>query len=374
MIRKSSGMRPSRKRWKNPGNSLRLARSPVAPKITSTRLDGRSKPFIALILTAMVRTLQHGERRVAGPWRQRSQAVRHERRVRVTGDTRLSGGPRVNGAAHGRRRRSGPRRCWPPPGAGRRLCGLRGGGLRRSDPRALVLGGGRATPGTARCAWRRSRPSVSVAAAAARTPIPHSYLGLSTEYWALPLWSQEMPLLERAMSLVRVRGDGPLILRVGGDSADHTFWDPDRGADAGVGVLLAPKWLSQARALVRRLGVRLILDLNLITDTPGAAAQWAHAARSALPPRSIDAFEVGNEPDIYSRADWLAITAGRGLDGRLAGRQGSAGRPCRRRSPPATTCATSAPTPPPWTRSRPRSWWPGPHWPTPSITAAGFRR
>ena len=74
-------------------------------------------------------------------------------------------------------------------------------------------------------------------------------------------------------------------------------------------------------SLVRTLGVRLILDLNLITDTPSAAAQWARAAKAGLPPHSIDAFEVGNEPDIYSRADWLAITARRGLDGRIAGRQ-----------------------------------------------------
>ncbi len=153
---------------------------------------------------------------------------------------------------------------------------------------------------------------VSVAPDAARAAIPRSYLGLSTEYWALPLWSREMPLLERALSLMHVRGDGPLILRVGGDSADHAFWDPNAAAMPAWAFSLAPKWLGQARALVRTLGVRLILDLNLITDTPMAAAQWAHAATAALPPRSIEAFEVGNEPDIYSRADWLAVTAGRG--------------------------------------------------------------
>jgi hypothetical protein len=161
---------------------------------------------------------------------------------------------------------------------------------------------------------------VSVAAGARRTAVPRSYLGLSTEYWALPVWSGEMPLLERTLSLVSVRGDGPLMLRVGGDSADHTFWDPTSAALPAWAFSLAPKWLGQARALVRRLGVRLILDLNLITDTPDAAAQWARAATSALPPHSIDAFEVGNEPDVYSRADWLAITADRGLDGHVAGR------------------------------------------------------
>ncbi|HEX3975610.1 MAG TPA: glycosyl hydrolase family 79 C-terminal domain-containing protein [Solirubrobacteraceae bacterium] len=202
---------------------------------------------------------------------------------------------------------------------------------------AFVLAAAGATPtptaaGTAhRAGHRRARPllpvnaQITVAPGAARTAVPRSFLGLSTEYWALPLWSGEMPLLERAISLVRVRGDGPLVLRVGGDSADHAFWDPDAGA-GGVPLpawafSLAPKWLGQARALVRTLGVRLILDLNLITDTPSAAAQWARAAGAGLPPHSIEAWEVGNEPDIYSRADWLAITAGRGLEGRSGGRR-----------------------------------------------------
>jgi hypothetical protein len=166
---------------------------------------------------------------------------------------------------------------------------------------------------------------VTIAPDAARTPVPRSYLGLSTEYWALPMWAGQMALLERALSLVHARGDGPLILRVGGDSADHAFWDPNAGA-GGIRLpswafSVAPKWLGQAGVLVRRLGVRLILDLNLITDTPGAAAQWARAAKAGLPPHSIDAFEVGNEPDIYSRADWLAVTAARDLDGHLNGRE-----------------------------------------------------
>lgn len=163
---------------------------------------------------------------------------------------------------------------------------------------------------------------VTVAADAARTTVPRSYLGLSTEYWALPLWSAQMPLLERTLSLVRVAGEGPLLLRVGGDSADHAFWDPNAAPMPDWAFPVAPKWLAQARALVRSLGVRLIIDLNLITDTPRAAAQWARAAMAGLPPRSIDAFEVGNEPDIYSRADWLAMTAAGSLDARAAGRRG----------------------------------------------------
>ncbi|MGZ4351755.1 MAG: hypothetical protein ACXVRX_14660, partial [Solirubrobacteraceae bacterium] len=161
---------------------------------------------------------------------------------------------------------------------------------------------------------------VTVAPGAAQVPVPRSFLGLSTEYWALPLWANQMPLLERALSLVQVHGDGPFILRIGGDSADHSIWDPSAAPMPPWAFTLAPSWLRQARALVHRLGTRIILDLNLITDTPSAAAQWARAAQAALPRHSIVAFEVGNEPDIYSRADWRAIVAGRRFDGRaLAG-------------------------------------------------------
>jgi hypothetical protein len=157
---------------------------------------------------------------------------------------------------------------------------------------------------------------VTVSPNAALRPVPRSFLGLSTEYWALPQWAEEMPLLERALSLVRVRGDGPFILRVGGDSADHSIWDPSSSPTPPWAFSLHPSWLRQAGALVRRMGIRIILDLNLITDTPGAAAQWARAAQGALPRHSIIAFEVGNEPDIYSRADWREVIAGSRFDGR----------------------------------------------------------
>lgn len=154
---------------------------------------------------------------------------------------------------------------------------------------------------------------VTIAPDARQAPVPRSFLGLSTEYWALPLWNASMPLLERVMSLVHVAGSGPLILRVGGDSADHSFWDPHGQTLPPWAFTLAPRWLAQARRLVRDLRLKLILDLNLITDDPPTAAQWARAAEAGLPRSTITAFEVGNEPDIYSRPDWLAITAGRSL-------------------------------------------------------------
>ena len=146
---------------------------------------------------------------------------------------------------------------------------------------------------------------------AAMTPVPRSFLGLSTEYWSLPLWAARIGLLERAIAAVHPAGTGSLVLRIGGDSADHSFWDPSAAPLPRWAFAVAPSWTGRLRALVHALGLRVILDLNLITDTPAQAAAWARAARSALPPRTIAAFEIGNEPDIYSRAGWLSSIIGR---------------------------------------------------------------
>jgi hypothetical protein len=184
------------------------------------------------------------------------------------------------------------------------------------DPSSSTGGGAGAGGPSTGTGGRSVRAEVTVAAHAPMIAVPQSFLGLSTEYWALPLWSSQMPLLERVLAMVKVRGGGPLVLRVGGDSADHSFWDPDQLPMPRWAFSIAPSWLGQANQLVRTLGVRLILDLNLLTDSPTQAAEWAHAAERALPRGSIIAFEVGNEPDIYSRAAWLAITAGRQYLGR----------------------------------------------------------
>jgi len=141
---------------------------------------------------------------------------------------------------------------------------------------------------------------------ATATDLPASFLGLSTEYWALPQFDRDMPVFERVLSLLHVPGAGPLVLRVGGDSADHSFWDPTAKKMPDWAFRLTPAWLKQLNAVVRGDGLRLIIDLNLITDTPVMAATWAHAADTSLPHGSLIGFEIGNEPDIYQRSYWLA--------------------------------------------------------------------
>lgn len=150
------------------------------------------------------------------------------------------------------------------------------------------------------------RAQVTLAAGARVIPIPASFLGISTEYWSVPMWSRRLPLLHRVLSLVG--GDGPVQLRIGGDSADRSFWSPARRR--GWMFAITPSWLRSVARVVRYGGVRLILDLNLVTATPAQAFRWAQIALARLPRHSISGFEIGNEPDIYSLRTWRAATAG----------------------------------------------------------------
>jgi hypothetical protein len=154
-----------------------------------------------------------------------------------------------------------------------------------------------------------TQAALTIAPDAAGTPVPSSFFGLSTEYWALPLFERDTPAFERVLALLHVAGDGPLILRIGGDSADQSFWSPRWKTMPRWAFALTPAYLSRLRGLVLRDRVKLIVDLNLVTATPLTAAEWAHAAETALPHGSISAFEIGNEPDLYGRRFWADLIA-----------------------------------------------------------------
>jgi hypothetical protein len=165
---------------------------------------------------------------------------------------------------------------------------------------------------------------LTVGGRARTVSVPRAFLGLSTEYWALPIWERRALLLGRVLSLLRVPGDSPLVLRIGGDSADKAFWQPKpRPAPYWV-FALTSEWLREARTQLPLSDVRLILDLNLVTGTPAIAAQWARAAETALPPRSIAGFEIGNEADIYERRYWLSVVSGKRFGNRVLPRRLSA--------------------------------------------------
>jgi hypothetical protein len=151
------------------------------------------------------------------------------------------------------------------------------------------------------------RAQVSIAPQLSAVSVPRSFFGLSAEYWALPRYEQRLSTFEKVLSLVHVPGDGPLILRIGGDSADHVYWDATTRTMPPRAFSLSAGWLQKARTLVHRMSLRLILDLNLVADSPPMAAQWVRAALEDLPHGSIVGLEIGNEPDLYHRQPWYRL-------------------------------------------------------------------
>jgi hypothetical protein len=155
---------------------------------------------------------------------------------------------------------------------------------------------------------------VTIGSSADGKHVPASFLGVSTEYWALPLFERHGKLLERVLSLLKVPGAGPLVLRIGGTSADVTFWDPSARPLPKWAFGVTREWFTRTAALLRRTGARVILDLNLLTDTPLVASRLASAGLTSLPRGSVLGFEIGNEPDLYSRAHWEAAVSGPRFD------------------------------------------------------------
>jgi hypothetical protein len=96
-----------------------------------------------------------------------------------------------------------------------------------------------------------------------------------------------------------VPGDGPELLRVGGDSTDQSYWHNRLPAGRPMAFELRHNWLMAVKAIVRALHTKLILGLNAVSRSSSMAASEARAVLRALPAHSVVGLEIGNEPDRY---------------------------------------------------------------------------
>lgn len=131
--------------------------------------------------------------------------------------------------------------------------------------------------------------------------IPASFFGLSIEYNELRDYERSGRAFDRVISLIRPRDGAPMLLRIGGKSADHVWWKSATEQPPKWVTKIGDFWLSALNALVRRDDLRLMLDLNLAVHSSTLAANFTAAAVRALPRSAVAAVEVGNEPDLYSR-------------------------------------------------------------------------
>jgi hypothetical protein len=142
--------------------------------------------------------------------------------------------------------------------------------------------------------------------------VPPSFLGISSEYGEVKSLAQHRVLLSRVFAMLHVPGDGPMMWRIGGDSADLAALDLRRR-------LADPRWLRyelgagffhNLARVVQVLHPRLVLDLNTADRSPAGALALARTALRDLPPGTLRALEVGNEPDLFDY--WHTRLAGLG--------------------------------------------------------------
>ncbi|MGO9973408.1 MAG: hypothetical protein ACLP01_11490 [Solirubrobacteraceae bacterium] len=140
-------------------------------------------------------------------------------------------------------------------------------------------------------------------------PIAPGFVGLSIEYYALPGYIGSDGLDPVFLALVRNLNPGQApVLRIGGDSADFS-WVPLAGMEQppGVTYTITPAWLHALGALVGALHARVVLDVDLEADSPEVAQTEARALVSAVGRSSVEALEVGNEPELYSSFPWYSV-------------------------------------------------------------------
>jgi hypothetical protein len=94
---------------------------------------------------------------------------------------------------------------------------------------------------------------------------------------------------------------GSSVIRIGGNTVDETYWtSTGETAPSWSIATITPADLTALATLARASGWKVILGVNLKQYDPARAADEAAHAVAALG-TSLQAVEIGNEPDLYSQ-------------------------------------------------------------------------
>jgi Glycosyl hydrolase family 79 C-terminal beta domain len=203
------------------------------------------------------------------------------------------------------------------------VAGGSNGGKSRSGTAGTpgTTGTAAAAEGSASGAGRSAAVTVSPDAEGAT--IAPGFLGLSIEYWATEAYAGKNP---DAVNPVLARliddlapGQTP-VLRIGGVSTDQTFYPvPGVRRPPGVFYRLDKRRLEVMKGLAELAGAKLIMGITFEADSRLFAGAEARAMVSVIGPSHIDAFELGNEPELYGNPAFSWYTRnGKGVTGRSA--------------------------------------------------------
>ncbi len=142
-------------------------------------------------------------------------------------------------------------------------------------------------------------PTVTLTVGPRVRAIPDDFFGLSIEVDKLAAFADAGDAFDRILAILRATNGKPLLLRLGGRSADAAIWG-QKPASAPRWVFgLGDSWMSTLAGLVRRDNLQVELNLNLAIHSPSMGLAFAEAAQRALPRGGLAGLAVGNEPDLY---------------------------------------------------------------------------
>lgn len=164
---------------------------------------------------------------------------------------------------------------------------------------------------------------IGVGPAPSGRPLPGGFLGFSIEFTTLLAYAGSDPgaLNPTFLQLVRnlTPNQSPSI-RIGGDTTDWSWWPtPGVRKPPGVTYTITPDWLRVAHATAAALGAQLVPGIQFEADSSRVAASEANAMVKTIGSKYISAFELGNEPEVYSALGWYHTPAGVQVLGRPSG-------------------------------------------------------
>lgn len=174
-----------------------------------------------------------------------------------------------------------------------------------------------------------ARPTVHLPAGATVLKVPQSdwthvvppgFLGVGIEYKTLFRYEGRQannvdPVFEQ---LIRNLSPGePPQVRIGGDTTDWSWWPvPGAVRPRGVSFVLTQHWISIARAFEQAVHARLIMGINFEADSVPVAVTESQQLLSRMGKSSIEALELGNEPELLSIFGWYRTSFGKEVPGR----------------------------------------------------------
>ena len=163
---------------------------------------------------------------------------------------------------------------------------------------------------------RPGDPKVSIAVSdrGVGAPVPSGFLGFSFEFQGVRAYTGSDPRHINPVLVQLIRnltpGQAPVI-RIGGNSTDVSYVTaPGVKPLPYEGYRLTPSWMATTGALASRLGARMIMGLNLAANDPALDAAEVSDYVRALPEGSIEAVEIGNEPNVYNKITVYHTAAG----------------------------------------------------------------